>query len=357
MIKSIDRAGRVTGYFGVVQGTLIGKGDLTGNIDENGILRLSGTFSPWQIVITARINGDTIQANYRLTGPDTQNGVFTVTLAADVNEQPIKPNDRPPVPRDPPPTPQNTATVCTKLEGTAYNNKYHQAGNVTFDLVSNEPDGNVAVKFRAFNGLQGEGTLVGKIDSDGVVRFRGNVSGSTMETELRANADGSITGTYTLTTGGATQDGTISVKCTKSTTANPTPPIKPPPFQPPANPKPKTGNFGNINGSWKGTYICAQGLTNVVLSLFTKDGANVDGVFTALLGDGPDMRFLGSFKMVGSYRAETGKIDLRGVDWDTKPAEFELVDLSGNVTQPERNLSGRIIHAGCSTFQLEKIRF
>ncbi len=120
----------------------------------------------------------------------------------------------------------------------------------------------------------------------------------------------------------------------------------------------KPGDGAQINGAWKGTYTCAQGLTNLVLSLYTQDGTNVDGIFTFLLGDGAKMTVLGSFKMKGTYDGTKGWIDLKGVDWDQKPAGYLIGDLSGSVTQTGLGISGNVTKpTGCTTFKVERITF
>ncbi|HUQ33811.1 MAG TPA: hypothetical protein VM095_16945, partial [Pyrinomonadaceae bacterium] len=113
----------------------------------------------------------------------------------------------------------------------------------------------------------------------------------------------------------------------------------------------------DINGAWKGTYTCQQGLTNLVLSLSAKSETDVEGIFTFLFGDGPGTVLLGSYKVKGTYDSGNGRIELKGVDWDDKPAGWILVDLSGTVTIPRRRMAGNVIGPNCTTFQLEKIKF
>lgn len=113
----------------------------------------------------------------------------------------------------------------------------------------------------------------------------------------------------------------------------------------------------DINGAWKGTYTCQQGLTNLVLSLSAKSETDVEGIFTFLFGDGPGPVLLGSYKVKGTYDSGNGRIELKGVDWDDKPSGYVLVDLSGTVTTPRRRMAGNVIGPNCTTFQLEKIKF
>lgn len=256
IIESIDGNGNVKAKFGVKgNGSLVGQGALTGNIDGGGILRLTGPFAPWQIAIAGRADSDTINANYRLTGHDTQDGHFTVTITGDGNCETKTGSDGSSSPRSSQRRPSN-------------NSNYPQFP-------------------------------------------RNTDTGSTMPNNNQSS-----------------------------------------------RPEIGVGNGDSINGAWEGTYYCPQGTTNLVLSLFTKDGTNVDGIFTFLLGDGASMSVLGSYKMKGTYDSRSASIEMKGVDWDQKPAGFYLVNLSGRVTQPGRRMSGNVTGlAGCTTFQLEKIRF
>lgn len=118
------------------------------------------------------------------------------------------------------------------------------------------------------------------------------------------------------------------------------------------------GSGAKINGSWKGTYTCVQGLTNLVLSLYSQDGNNVEGIFTFHLGDGENMTFLGSFKMTGTYDQKTGSLYLKGVDWNQKPADYLIADLSGTVSQSGLSISGNVTKpTGCGMFKVERIKF
>ncbi|MDQ3800424.1 MAG: hypothetical protein M3384_13330 [Acidobacteriota bacterium] len=81
-VRKIDYAtGEVTTYLTPTSSNLTGEGTLTGKIDENGVMRVSGPFSGWTASVVARVSGNTIKANYRLlSGSSSQNGNFTVRL-------------------------------------------------------------------------------------------------------------------------------------------------------------------------------------------------------------------------------------------------------------------------------------
>lgn len=418
-IQSIDRNGNVKAKFGVKgNGPLIGQGHLlTGNIDGGGTLRLNGPLDAWQIAIVGHVNGDTIEAEYHLTGLDKQDGRFTVRITDDGNCETAAQDNNQTV------TESDNSQGCRRFEGRITNTTYNATGKAVIEIKSADRNGNLTAHFTASDGLSGDGDLTGRVDGSGRLRLSGPLSGWTMQIDGQLNGR-TMTARYTLT-GGTPQDGNFSLSCVENGNSNagPSTSYNQPNYQEdsPSNrpspgynqsnspnnngaphsnrsrPSSNSGNPGSnqlgpannsspsmnrkvdrnpppddnpaaaqngvsrgesINGAWKGTYYCPQGLTNLVLSLFTKDGTNVDGIFTFLLGDGASMSVLGSYKMKGTYDGRSGSVEMKGVDWDQKPAGYYLVNLSGKVTQPGRRMSGNVTGlAGCTTFQLEKIRF
>lgn len=83
-IRKIDRkTGNVTTFLTPTSDNLSGEGVLTGKIDEEGILRVSGPILNWTARVVARVKGNTIKANYRLDGNTPQEGNFQVTLPSE----------------------------------------------------------------------------------------------------------------------------------------------------------------------------------------------------------------------------------------------------------------------------------
>lgn len=249
-----------------------------------------------------------------------------------------------------------------RYEGEALNTTYNSKGTVVFEIRSIDQAGNVSAYFVASNGLVGEGGLTGKIDSEGILRLSGNISGWKMSVAARIS-NNIINANYRLSDSSSTQDGNFSVLLksqfnngnfgSSGTTSPPSNSNN----GGPAHQTIQGNSAADINGAWKGTYTCAQGLTNLILSLYSKDGANVKGIFTFLLGDGASMSVLGSFRMNGTYDSRSGRLEMNGAEWDEKPSEYQLVNLSGNVNAG-RSISGRVSGApNCTTFQIEKISF
>lgn len=352
-ILSIDGAGNVSAIFGDDSSmALPGSGNLTGKIDENGILRLTGPFLSWQISISGLTDGKVITANYKITGANNQEGRFTVRIS--LPEESSKPAYNPS---------PSLYSSCPggQYEGRALNITYNQTGKVTLKFYKSNDAGNLTARFSASEGLTGDGTLTGSITED-VLRLTGKLSDLNMQIAARIEGD-TITANYTLISGSSSQKGNFTVKCVEpgGTNFRPTSPdnrvANIPNNTQSTPPNQKFDNGKSINGSWKGTYTCLQGLTNAIFSVFTKDGTNVEGIFTFHVGDGENMTILGSGKYKGTYDNQTGKIEMKGTNWDQQPATYYLWDLSGTVTLSTQKMSGKVIGYACTTFQFEKIKF
>lgn len=76
-----QKNGETTAHFSA-SGGLYGEAELTGQIDESGVLKLAGTLSSFAMSVVGHVTGNTIKADYRLTDSrSSQNGTFTATLA------------------------------------------------------------------------------------------------------------------------------------------------------------------------------------------------------------------------------------------------------------------------------------
>ncbi len=78
-ISQIEQpSGQVSAHF-IASNGLTGEGWLTGRIDENGRMTLSGNILDWKMSVQARLSGDaTITATYTLQGSPNQQGEFSV---------------------------------------------------------------------------------------------------------------------------------------------------------------------------------------------------------------------------------------------------------------------------------------
>jgi hypothetical protein len=105
---------------------------------------------------------------------------------------------------------------------------------------------------------------------------------------------------------------------------------------------------------WTGTYVCAQGLASVTLTI----DVDPKGVATARYDFGPTpsnptIPKTGAFILVGSLQhhdggAFTGELDAR--KWIVHPADYFMVPLS-IASDDGVHMRGRIHHDSCSEFQ------
>ena len=114
-----------------------------------------------------------------------------------------------------------------------------------------------------------------------------------------------------------------------------------------------------ISGVWAGYYDCAQGRTEITLTLTGTPDAESKGV-TDLAGtfafsplpSNPSAR-AGSFRMVGDLTS--GSVALRATSWIVQPQDYVTVNLEGtlNRTSP-LTLTGAIDGPGCTDFSVTK---
>lgn len=101
--------------------------------------------------------------------------------------------------------------------------------------------------------------------------------------------------------------------------------------------------------TWTGTYVCGQGLTNLVLHV-AKAGANVDGTaeFTTKTST------KGVFKVTGPYSPPTRHLHLEGTEWVVRPSNFVTVNFDGHVSPDGKTFSGNVQGPGCTTFSVKR---
>ena len=62
----------------------------------------------------------------------------------------------------------------------------------------------------------------------------------------------------------------------------------------------------------------------------------------------------GKYLMQGSYDQKTGDLKLGGVAWIDRPAQYDMVPLSGNINKNEDTFTGRVEFIGCQKFTLTR---
>lgn len=111
-----------------------------------------------------------------------------------------------------------------------------------------------------------------------------------------------------------------------------------------------------LNGDWKGTYTCSQGLTGLTLSLAGDKSGNVEAIFSFYeVPQNPGVPS-GSFKMRGIYGTPRSLVlSANESDWIENPG-YVTVDLNGAVSANLTTYSGDVSGPGgsCTTFSLTK---
>jgi uncharacterized protein with FMN-binding domain len=115
-----------------------------------------------------------------------------------------------------------------------------------------------------------------------------------------------------------------------------------------------------LNGTWEGTYSCAQGLTNLKLVIQANSANEIDAVFMFSPHPQNPQVPSGRFRMAGNLEISNSKdipdlLDLKGTTWINRPAGYMLVDLRGDVSASKSRITGNVLAVpGCSTFDLVK---
>ncbi|MFN8006026.1 MAG: hypothetical protein U0V70_03135 [Terriglobia bacterium] len=120
-------------------------------------------------------------------------------------------------------------------------------------------------------------------------------------------------------------------------------------FQPLAA-KAQTG--GTLTGVYNGKYTCAQGSTNLKLSVVVSPIGDVSALFTFYLpAEAPKQGY--TYSLHGQFDPQIGKVSLTPVRWETEhAANLGMVGMDGALSGDR--LSGRITGGRCTTFDLTR---
>jgi hypothetical protein len=111
-------------------------------------------------------------------------------------------------------------------------------------------------------------------------------------------------------------------------------------------------NTANINGRWKGRYLCGQGFTGVTLTI-KQQAANVIAEFDLYpLPENPGVP-KGIALYQGLFDQNSRQMLLRGVKWLKQPAAgWVIVDFFGRFDSQLRSFSGRKLNTSCKNIVL-----
>ncbi len=105
---------------------------------------------------------------------------------------------------------------------------------------------------------------------------------------------------------------------------------------------------GALDGTWVGSYRCAQGVTPLSLFISTDDDGTPTAYFHFGAGSGnlPE----GCFTMQGAVAKD--RVSFTAGSWRTRPPGYVTVDLNGSVTG--QRYSGTVKGPGCGTFSVDR---
>jgi hypothetical protein len=115
---------------------------------------------------------------------------------------------------------------------------------------------------------------------------------------------------------------------------------------------PRSPDFPFARGDhWKGTYFCAQGRTNLELSVEDVEDDAFEVVFAFSVPTAQRLPITGSFRMQGSWDAKERRLQLKAERWLDQPPGYEMVDLVGKVSRVGV-IDGTVAGPGCTTFSV-----
>ncbi len=107
-----------------------------------------------------------------------------------------------------------------------------------------------------------------------------------------------------------------------------------------------------VAGSWRGKYVCPQGVTALNLSIVDKPGGQLEATFSfGPLPSNPTVP-RGAYRMAGDYNARTGEVSLEALSWTKQPPDYVMVGVEGRLSELGLYISGEIDGPGCGAFEL-----
>jgi hypothetical protein len=111
-----------------------------------------------------------------------------------------------------------------------------------------------------------------------------------------------------------------------------------------------------VTGNWDGSYVCAQGVTGLTLTIARQSGATFSGTFHFYPPPGNTVAKEGCFAVTGHF--VTGRrVFIGGSAWISRPAGYINVDLDGQIDAAAKTITGKVKVPAqygplCSTFRL-----
>ena len=97
----------------------------------------------------------------------------------------------------------------------------------------------------------------------------------------------------------------------------------------------------SVTGTWRGSYVCAQGPTGLTLSIDRQSGADFSGFFHFYPPRGNPAAKEGCFAVTGHLDADGGAT-VRAGRWITRPFGYVTVDLAGRLDPSGLSMAGDV---------------
>jgi len=103
--------------------------------------------------------------------------------------------------------------------------------------------------------------------------------------------------------------------------------------------------------TWKGTYFCGQGDTNLEIDIVQVQNGEVEAIFRF---HHPPTGARGAYHLHGVFGPEEGRLSFAAGDWIERPAGYDTVGMTGGVE--EHRYQGRIHNQSCGAFSVVRQR-
>ena len=98
---------------------------------------------------------------------------------------------------------------------------------------------------------------------------------------------------------------------------------------------------------WVGSYLCAQGRTQLVLRIVDVSDLRVEAIFDFVHAASGAA---GAFRMHGSYDPATRGLLLQPGAWIRRPPNYTSVPIEGRISDDATTYAGRMLHPACGGF-------
>lgn len=109
-----------------------------------------------------------------------------------------------------------------------------------------------------------------------------------------------------------------------------------------------------VLGEWVGTYVCAQGLTGLTLTISEATPTSARALFHFYADPRNPGVPTGCYTMNGGYDPETGRLQLEADEWLLRPRGYRLVNFDGEIDAEGKNFAGVVTLRSCGRFDLAR---